>query len=117
MSKILFGAVYLDHEVNRLGGNGFAYANTTYFRATPVAASNAQSYTIELDTDTSLVTVTAESGAAIVVPRERVKRFEPLPAALITLVADPDAPEGVVLAIPEAKRGPGRPRKDVSGEA
>lgn len=101
MSKILFGAVYLDHEVDRLGGTGFAYANTTYFRATPAPQSNAQSYTIELDTDTSLVTVTAESGAAIVVPRERVKRFEPLPAV-----------EGT-----EAKRGPGRPRKDAQGEA
>lgn len=101
MSKLLFGGVHLDHEVDRLGGVGLAYAHTSYFRAAPAAGhvgTKPQSYSIELDTDTSLVTITAESGAAIVVPRERVKRFEPLPYV---------APE----AEHEAKRGPGRPRK------
>jgi hypothetical protein len=105
MSKILFGGVHLDHEVDRLGGAvGMAYAHTSYFRASaaPVPGNpRPQSYVIELDTDTSLVTITAESGAAIVVPRERVKRFEPLPKA------EPD-----VAQEQETKRGPGRPRKD-----
>jgi len=106
MSKILFGGVHLDHEVDRLGGVGLAYAHTSYFRAADIAPSvpgnpRPQGYVIELDTDTSLVTITADNGGAIVVPRERVKRFEPLPKSQD---AAPDvAPE---------KRGPGRPRKD-----
>lgn len=91
MSKLLFGAVYLDHEVDRLGGQGFAYANTTYFRSSnaptrpgeAAGSSRGPNYMIEFDTDSGLVTITAESGAAIVVPRERVKRFEPLPPALV----------------------------------
>lgn len=90
MAKIQFGGVHLDHEVDRLGGQGFAYASTTFFRANPGAArpgeasanaARAVNYTIELDTATGLVTVTADNGGAIVVPRERVKRFEPLPPA------------------------------------
>jgi len=103
MSKILFAGVHLDHEVDRLGGVGLAKASTSYFRNAghgPVPVS----YSIELDTDVGLVTIVATSGAgaggSIVVPRERVKRFEPLPA---------DAAD----AAPE-KRGPGRPRKDAA---
>jgi hypothetical protein len=84
MAKLQFGGVHLDHEVDRLGGQGMAYANTSYFRTSSVGQPNGprpQGYTIELDTTAGLVTITAESGAAIVVPRERVKRFEPLPPA------------------------------------
>jgi hypothetical protein len=108
MAKILFGGVHLLDEVDRLGGVGFAYANTSYFRSAPPAnhvGSKPQSYSIELDTDTGLVTVTAEAGGAVVVPLGRVKRFEPLPPS--TTVED---------AAPE-KRGPGRPRKDAQGDA
>jgi hypothetical protein len=85
MAKLLFGAVHLDHPVDRLGGQGLAYANTTFFRTSspgqPGGGPRPQNYTIELDTVTALVTVTAENGGAIVVPRERVMRFEPLPPA------------------------------------
>jgi hypothetical protein len=96
MAKILFGAVYLDHEIDRLGGQGFAYANTTHFRARGAAsrpgeaqanASKAPNYTLEFDTASGLLTITAESGASVIVPRERVKRFEPLPVT-------PAAPSG-----------------------
>ncbi len=83
MAKLQFGGVHLDHEVDRLGGIGLAYANTSYFRSggfpSQPSGPRSQSYVIELDTATGLVTVTAENGGAIVVPRERVKRFEPLP--------------------------------------
>lgn len=84
MAKIHFGGVHLLDDVDRMGGVGMAYANTSYFRAGGFPAQpsgpKSQSYVIELDTATGLVTVTAENGGAIVVPRERVKRFEPLPA-------------------------------------
>lgn len=103
MSKLFFAGVHLDHEVDRLGGVGLAKASTTYFRNAghgPVPVS----YSIELDTDVGLVTIVATSGAgaggSIVVPRERVKRFEPLPPGESTAADEP------------AKRGPGRPRKD-----
>lgn len=77
MSKpIAFGAVHLLDEVDRLGNKqGRAAVNTTFFRIDA-------GYTIELDTATGLVTIRhKEHGGAIVVPRERIKRFEPLPSA------------------------------------
>ena len=77
-TKIRFGSVHLVDEVDRLGGSkGLAKASTAYFGAQSGCV-------IELDVGTGLVHIThAESGAAIVVPRERVKRFEPevVPAA------------------------------------
>lgn len=95
--------MHLDHEVDRLGGVGLAKASTSYFRNAghgPVPVT----YTIELDTDIGLVTITAASGpGAIVVPRERVKRFEPLPNVTPSVTSDEQEP---------AKRGPGRPRKE-----
>jgi hypothetical protein len=98
--KILFGGVHLDHEVDRLGGTGLAAANTRYFRNAG-HGPKPLTYSIELDTDTGLVTITAGHGGAIVVPRERVLRFEPLPASALPVDAEA-----------EVKRGPGRPRKD-----
>jgi hypothetical protein len=72
MARIAFDAVYLDHDVPKLGGHaGQVYANTSYF-------SSAGSYAVELDPSCGLVYVTHEKGGAIVVPLERVKRFEPL---------------------------------------
>lgn len=103
MAKILFGGCHLDHEVDRLGGVGLAAANTSYFR-NDGHGPKPVSYTIELDTDTGLVTITSGKGGSIVVPLARVKRFEPLLCA---------APEATASEDP-AKRGPGRPRKDAS---
>jgi hypothetical protein len=72
MAKILFDAVHVDHEVPKLGGHmGHAYAHTSYF-------GSAGHYRVELDTGAGLVFISHEKGGAIVVPRERVKRFEPL---------------------------------------
>jgi hypothetical protein len=71
--KIQFDAVHLDHPVDRLGGVGMAYANTQFF------SHSKGGYNIELDTDTDLVTVQNQGRtAAIVVPIQRVMRFEPL---------------------------------------
>lgn len=75
VAKLRFGAVHLDHEVDRLGGSkGLARASTSFFGAN-------SGCTVELDPTTGLVSIVhTDTGASIVVPRERVKRFEPLPA-------------------------------------
>ena len=71
MARLVFDAVHVDHEIQRLGGDqGHAWANTSYFSAKG-------RYAVELDTAAGLVYITHEGGGAIVVPRERVKRFEP----------------------------------------
>jgi len=93
MSRIAFDSVYIDHEVPKLGGNmGHVYAHTSFF-------GSVGGYRVELDTTSNLVYITHEKGGAVVVPLDRVKRFEPLKHA------EP-------LEEPEVKRGPGRPRKD-----
>lgn len=72
MARIAFDSVYVDHEVPKLGGNmGHIYAHTSFF-------GSAGGYRVELDTSSSLVFITHEKGGAIVVPLDRVKRFEPL---------------------------------------
>lgn len=73
MARLAFDAVHVDHEIQRLGGDGgHAWANTSYF-------GSKGKYAVELDTAAGLVYITHETGGAIVVPRERVKRFEPKP--------------------------------------
>lgn len=95
MTQHVFDAVHLDHDVPKLGGHaGQVYANTSYFSA-------AGGYHVWLDTESGLTHIVHKSGGAIVVPRERVKRFEPAK----------DVPKP---ADTEAKRGPGRPRKDAA---
>lgn len=71
MNLETFDAVHLLDEVERLGGHkGLAAANTSYFRS-------AAGYTVVLDVTKGLVTIRHKNGGAIVVPRERVRRFEP----------------------------------------
>jgi hypothetical protein len=72
MAKILFDGVHLIDEVDRMGGEGYAYANTSYF-SRPKAG-----YRIELDTVSNLCTITNKAGTgSVVIPLGRIKRFEP----------------------------------------
>ncbi len=75
--KITFGGVHLDHQVDRLGGMTVA---TSSFRSSSAGLPEPRpGYEIELDVASGLVTIAAAGGGAIVVPRARVQRFEPLP--------------------------------------
>ena len=95
MAKILFETVNFDFTIQRLGSTkGVAATSTEFFSASKMGL------TIELDTDSGLVTVRhVESGESRVIPRERVKYLTP--------IAEAPAPA-------EEKRGPGRPPKVAS---
>lgn len=90
--KISFAGVFLDHVIDRLGAMTVA---SSYFRSSKVGPTAARivGYDIELDPETGLVTVAAENdhGAAVIVPLERVKRFEIFPSPKVADRADDDA--------------------------
>jgi hypothetical protein len=74
-TTIEFDAVLLEFEVARIGGTkGLATSNTARF-------SRSAGNTVTLDIATGLVHIGHKNGGAIIVPRERVKYFEPIDAA------------------------------------
>lgn len=102
---LAFGAVWLDHVVDRLGGG--AVVATSYFRSNADSASapRGYSYAITLDVSTGLLTISSDRGA-VIVPRERILRLEPLPRAPLALRWLMPAEHSVLSTACSASRAP-----------